>query len=124
MIPKALKEEWLKSETHGFIAEKMLVLENGFEIKNVKVTMLNSNAFGAHLEFYLNNELCFITVLADSLISKSDGSIREGLTYNLRVLDHKKCLKVFVSSKTQEAIYTLECRELTMGPVFGKRINI
>lgn len=124
MKPRSLKEEWLKSETHRFIAEKMLVLENGFEIDDIVITAFDSDAFGVHVVFSLDDEVCFITVLKNAVVSDIVGDIFKDRVYDLKILNHKEFLEVFLFCKYPETISTIKRRELTMGPVRGKRITI
>ena len=124
MIPKELKNSWLKSDSHQNIANHMVLHGDCFAINNIKLTLIQSNRFGIHIEFLIDDEMEFITIVSDSLIKRDVKEFTEEGIFDLIVSNKKNCILVNISSCISDVCYEYSCKYLTMGPIHGKTISI
>lgn len=125
-----LKKEWIESDTHKELGNKVLVTnEDELYISCVKVISDFSNDYGVHLEFVIDKTLYFISVVQDSL--RVINPIGYNLSFTLcdikiaNYLNHHNdwLLKVSVSNMKNNDLLEIECISLSIGPVFVKRIS-
>lgn len=125
-----LKKEWIESETHKELGDKILATnENELYISCVKVISDFSNNSGIHLEFIIDKTLYFISVIQDSLFEINPiGYNLSSTLCDIKIAnylnDHNVwLLKVSISNLSNNDSLEIECMSLSIGPVFLKRIS-
>lgn len=125
MIPRELKKDWLNSDSHKNIAKHMIVEDNFFRIEKIKIQKVISHNTDIHIQFYLDDELEFISSTEPELIEIERSADLAGAICDLIVTNTKTFLEVTISSLLDgQLVAKYRCCSLTMGPVYGKRIYI